>query len=369
MIAPSRSATGRVRGSSRRRRAIDNAGIAELLALEAEQASGHVQMALKRASRAAFLWPEEAIALVEDGRPLTTLSGVGPFIAELLQRWIDAPPRIKPAAIRAGFLTLARARTVLAAKPRWTSLLQGDLQMHTLWSDGSATVAEMAQAGMDRGYRYIAITDHTKGLKIANGLDEARLEAQAREIAKVNGNLAKRGTEFTVLQSAEVNLSPLGEPDLDQGTMARLDLVLASFHSALRRSEDQTARYVAALRQPGVHILGHPQTRVYNHRLGLQADWRRVFAEAARLDKAVEIDGYADRQDLRLELVKLAVAEGARISLGTDAHHPEQLAFMELSLASACLAKVPPERILNFMSLMDLRQWATGLRSRAGKTS
>lgn len=100
-------------------------------------------------------------------------------------------------------------------------------------------------------------------------------------------------------------------------------------------------------RNSDIQVLGHPQTRVYDKREGLKADWHRVFGEAAKLDKAVEIDGYADRQDLRVSLLKKARKEGCRISLGTDAHAPSQLAYMELSLAAACLAKIPPDRILN----------------------
>ena len=138
--------------------------------------------------------------------------------------------------------------------------------------------------------------------------------------------------------------------------------MLGCFHSALRRSDDQTSRYIAALQNPDIQVLGHPQTRIYNHREGLRADWRKVFAEAARLDKAVEIDGYSDRQDLRLSLLKIAKEEGARISLGTDAHHPEQLAYMELSLAAAALAKIQPDRIVNFMTLILLRNWVDELR-------
>jgi DNA polymerase (family 10) len=102
---------------------------------------------------------------------------------------------------------------------------------------------------------------------------------------------------------------------------------------------------------------------MYDRRVGLQANWHKVFAEVAPLDKAVEIDGYLDRQDLRLSLLKIAKKEGARISLGTDAHHPEQLALMELSLAASVLAKIQPERIINFMTLTQLRKWLEGLRS------
>ena len=116
---------------------------------------------------------------------------------------------------------------------------------------------------------------------------------------------------------------------------------------------------MAALRNKDIHILAHPQGRIFNHREGLRADWNRVFAEAARCDKAVEIDGYADRQDLKLSLVRVAKEDGARISFGTDAHHPWQLAFLDFALATACSAKFPKERILNFMSGEELGRWVS----------
>jgi histidinol phosphatase-like PHP family hydrolase len=204
---------------------------------------------------------------------------------------------------------------------------------------------------------YIGITGHTKGLQIANGLDEARLVAQGREIGALNKQLRARGIDFTILRSAEMNLSPTGEGDMRPSSLRKLDLVLGCFHSALRRTEDQTHRYIAGLRNPDIQILGHPQTRVWNRREGLRADWSKVFAEAVRLNKAVEIDGYADRQDLRISLLKIACKAGVRVSLGTDAHHPEQLAFMELGLAAACLAKIPPDRIINFLPVAELKEW------------
>ena len=149
---------------------------------------------------------------------------------------------------------------------------------------------------------------------------------------------------------------------MDFKALGRLDIVLGSFHSALRRTEDQTGRYLAALRNPSIQILGHPKGRVYNYRLGLSADWSRVFAEAAKLDKAVEVDGYADRQDLKLSLLKIAKREGCRISLGTDAHHPYQLGYIDLALAAVCLVKIRPDRILNFMSSEELLRWVARLR-------
>ena len=131
-----------------------------------------------------------------------------------------------------------------------------------------------------------------------------------------------------------------------------------------RQRPDPDAVLVEHHDRPHIQILGHPQTRVYDKREGLKADWHRVFAEAAKLDKAVEIDGYADRQDLRVSLLKKARKEGCRISLGTDAHAPSQLAYMELCLAAACLAKIPAERILNFMAVKELLGWVERVRRR-----
>jgi histidinol phosphatase-like PHP family hydrolase len=149
---------------------------------------------------------------------------------------------------------------------------------------------------------------------------------------------------------------------MDPVALQSLDVVLGSFHSALRRKEDQTPRYLAALHNGDIQILGHPRGRIYNYRLGLRADWEAVFCEAARLDKAVEIDAYPDRQDLNLGLLRIAKRCGTRISFGTDAHHPWQLEFIDLALAATLAAKIPPERIVNFMSLDELRTWAERVR-------
>src|SRR5207237_111225 len=119
-------------------------------------------------------------------------------------------------------------------------------------------------------------------------------------------DLRSQRKTFRVLRSIEANLNPRGEADLDRCALSKLDLVVGSFHSKLREQQDQTERYLAALQNPSVHILGHPRGRIYNHRLGLTADWAGVFACAARLDKAVEIDSYPDRQDLNVELLRLA---------------------------------------------------------------
>jgi histidinol phosphatase-like PHP family hydrolase len=295
------------------------------------------------------------------------LRGIGPFIEKQLRNWIETPPcdAKKSPATRQDFLSLAEARRLLAAQPAWTKKLRGDLQMHSRWSDGSGTIGEMADAGVNRSYEYIAITDHSKALKIAGGIDERALKRQGTEIANVNLAVSKSRGTLTVLRSIEMNLNPRGEGDMSPESLRDLDVVLGSFHSALRVREDQTERYLAALRNPHVHILGHPRGRIYNFRIGLQADWPRVFAEAARWDKAVEIDCYPDRQDLNVELLKIARAHESRISLGTDAHHPWQLEFIDLGVGAALRAKIPAGRILNFMPVVELKAWAQAVRSRS----
>jgi DNA polymerase (family 10) len=201
-------------------------------------------------------------------------------------------------------------------------------------------------------------------LKIAGGINEEELQKQGEEIAEVNDQL--RGKGLTVLRSAELNLNPRGEGDMEPRSLRKLDLVLGCFHSSLRTKEDQTERYLAALRNPDLHILGHPRGRVYNYRQGLAADWERVFSLAAELDKAVEIDGYPDRQDLSADLLKLAKKAGCRISLGTDSHGAAQLRFMEYSAAAALIAGMPRDRILNFLSRDELLEWAATVREQPG---
>ena len=346
---------------------LTNAELAELLARQSEIESGVLVRAFRRAARNALCWPESAATLVAQNRSLVELSAIGPFIEKRLQEWIEnrtpALGTIPP--IRRDFFALADAKSLLKKKPEWEKSLRGDLQMHTCWSDGSGTVAAMAAAARERGYEYIAITDHSKGLKIAGGIDERALRRQASEIAETNRASSRGGGKLTVLRSIEMNLNPLGQGDMDPKSLSGLDLVLGSFHSSLRRTHDQTERYLRALRNPHIQILAHPRGRIYNFRLGLKADWPRVFAEAAKLDKALEIDCYPDRQDLNLSLLKLARSAGTRVSLGTDAHHPWQLEFLQLGLAAALRARIPAERIVNFMFIQQIKRWIARLRERS----
>ena len=340
-----------------------NGLLAELMAVAAEQQEpgSNRQKALQRAARRAIFWPEEAQSLVEAGRSLTELSGVGPWLARLLAEWLDGVVPLEvpePPEVRRGFMTLAEVRAILAGDPSWPAGLQADLQMHTTYSDGSVPLRDMVNAAAALGYGHVNITDHSVGLKIARGMSHQELDEQAHDIAGLNRELEGSGERIRVLHGLEMNLSPEGEGDMDPKALARLDLVLGAFHSKLRVTEDQTARYLAALRNPTFHVLAHPRGRMFNRRAGLRADWPRVFDEAVAQGKAVEIDANPNRQDLDVELLKLAREAGVWISMGTDSHSVGELLFMEFGLAAAVRAEVPKDRILNFMTRDELLEWA-----------
>ncbi len=342
---------------------LSNRQLSELLAVAAgqEQRGSNRQRAMARAASAAlFSWPEEASELMARDAPLTDLPSVGPWVAAVLGGWLalPAPPEPPdPPPLRAGFLSLAEARRAVEEHPDWGRGLRADLQMHTTYSDGRATLSEMVEASERRGYEYVALTDHSKGLKIAGGMDEAELEGQGREIDNLNTYSRSRGST-TALKGLEMNLSPEGEGDMDETALGRLDFVLGAFHSKLRVTEDQTARYLAALRNPTFHVLAHPRGRRFNVRLGLSAEWDVVVREAVEHGKALEIDAYPDRQDLDVEVLGLARQADVWISIGSDAHSVGELAFMEFGLAAAIRAGIRRERILNFLPREELFAWA-----------
>jgi len=302
------------------------------------------------------MWPEEATAVQESGRSLTELRSVGPFTAHFIAQWLrQLPDTPVPPPLRDGFITYAHARTVVAAHPEWRAVARADHQMHTNETDGSSTIEEMAGAAAALGRERIAITDHSKTLRITNGMDEARLLAQGEHIAVVNAD----GSNPAVLRGIEMDLSPEGAGDMDPSALARLDIVLGAFHSKLRLRDDQTERYFRALENPDVQVLAHPRGRIYNFRAGLSCDWERVARHAVETGTALEIDAYPDRQDLDVERLRIVAAEGASVSIGTDAHTPDELVFLEIGIASAILAGIPRERVLNVLS-------ARGLADRVG---
>jgi histidinol phosphatase-like PHP family hydrolase len=345
---------------------LTNSDLGELLWRVGRDETDHRRRALERASRATRFWPEEAQELVDAGRPLTELRAVGPWVAERIHGWFDDPPSVpEPDEARRGFLTYAEVRRALSTDPLWESSPCADLQMHTTFSDGSLSLEEMVDVARSLRRPYVAVTDHSQSLKIANGMTPDELAEQGRAIDAMNRGFEEEGDSFRVLRSIELDVFSDGSLDMDESSLATLDLVLGAFHSKLRSTEDETERYLAALRQPRLHVLAHPKARMYGRRVGLVADWRSVFAEAARLGKALELDSTVWRQDLNVEMATLARQEGVEwFSIGSDAHSALELEFLPFGMATAALAGIPRERILNYRSVDFVRSWVNELTQR-----
>jgi histidinol phosphatase-like PHP family hydrolase len=227
--------------------------------------------------------------------------------------------------------------------------------MHSEWSDGSPTVQEIADACLERGYQYAAVTDHSYGLKIAGGMSMAEAAKQRRAIEDVN---TAYGGRFRLLQGIEANIDAVGQLDLSDEEAETFDVVLAAPHSRLRKAEeDQTDRMLAAIEHPAVRILAHPRGRITGSRAGVVADWDAVFASAARRGVAIEIDGDPARQDLDHVLAARAADAGCVMALDSDAHTTAQLSYAETAVAHARLAAIPADRIVNCWPLDQLLTW------------
>jgi histidinol phosphatase-like PHP family hydrolase len=341
---------------------LTNAELGELLWTAGREEAAHRRRALERASRASRFWLEEAADLAATGRSLTELRSVGPWVAARIHAWLDDPPPVpEPDETRRGFLTSAEVRRALDTDPLWEATPCADLQMHTTFSDGGLPLEEMVVAARALERSYVAVTDHSETLAIAHGMTAAQLAEQGRLVDELNRGFEAVGDPFRVLRSMEVDLFADGSLDMDDATLSTLDLVLGAFHSKLRSKEDETERYLAALRQPRLHVLAHPKARMFGRRVGLIADWRRVFAEAAALGKAVELDATVWRQDLNVELATIAREEGVEwFSIGSDAHTAFELEFLPFGMATAALAAIPRDRILNYRPVDFVRAWARG---------
>jgi histidinol phosphatase-like PHP family hydrolase len=346
-----------------------NSDISELLARAAdEQEDGSQrQRAMRRASRAALGWDVRAADVVADGLPLTTLPRVGPWLAQVIGAWIEARATAPPAPpLRSGFVARADAlRTVAGADEGWASAIRCDLQMHTVSSDGHATLEAMARRCIALGYSHMAVTDHSEGLRIAHGMNAATRAAQKAEVLALNATLSAEGHDFRVLHGLEMNVEPDGSGDTDPAVLSGLDLVLGAFHSKLRLVDDQTDRYIRALHNPTIDVLAHPRGRIYNHRIGLSARWDDVFDAAAELGVALEVDAYPDRQDLDVELLRLATRHEVWVAVDTDSHHPVDLDAMPLGVAALIEAGVPRRRVINTFARDQLLEWVAARRARA----
>lgn len=343
---------------------LPNDAIGDLLRAAAAEHEGHRKLALDRAAHESARWAEEAEDLAHQGR-LTELAHVGPWVAEMIAGWVEDPPPIpEPDPTRRGYLTWARILRVLdGMDPGWLGAPHADLQVHSTDSDGVLPIHRMAEEARARGRAFIASTDHSKSLTVAHGQDEAALREKNERIDAINATYAAHGDPFRVLKAIEMDLFDEGQGDMDDDALRELDLVLGAFHSKLRAAGDMTARYLAAIRNPRVHVLAHPTARMYGRRPGLVADWPRVFAEAAEIGIAVEIDATPRRQDLNVELARVAREAGVRwFSMGSDAHNAEELDVLPIGMAIASLAGIPRERFINYMTADEVIAWARDLR-------
>jgi DNA polymerase (family 10) len=222
--------------------------------------------------------------------------------------------------------------------------LRGDLHTHSNWSDGRNEIAEMARAAMERGYDYIVLTDHTQSLQIAQGLTPERFRARAAEIATVNAlpGLAR------VLNGAEVDILPDGSLDLPDDTLASLDLVVASVHTALDQPKDViTQRVLIALRSPHVDVYAHPTSRRLDRRGETSLDMEAVIAEAVKTGTALEINSSPWRIDLNDTWARKAREAGALLAIDNDAHYPAEFDYVRYGCAIGRRAGLTPDRVLN----------------------
>jgi DNA polymerase (family 10) len=229
--------------------------------------------------------------------------------------------------------------------------IRGDLHVHTTWSDGKASVLEMAEAARALGYEYLAICDHTPNVRVVPGLDADAVRRQGEEIAAANELVAP----FRVLRGIECDILPDGRLDLPDDVLAELDWVQASLHAGQRATRDAiTKRVVEALLHPSVSCLSHPTGRIINHRPENALDLERVFEVALEEGKAVEVNGLPPRLDLRDVHVRLAVEAGVPIVCSTDAHSARGLGNMRLAVATARRGAATAADVVNTRPLADL---------------
>ncbi len=278
---------------------------------------------------------------------LTTLEGVGPGIAKVLAEVLETGKS----------RYLDRLREQMKQPPRNDesaldfSRYLGDVHSHSKWSDGRATMLEMARGAQAMGYRYLGVTDHSPRIKVVNGLDADRLLAQSREMADVQAQVP----DVALLQGIEVDILEDGALDLPDMVLELLDLVIASPHVKLRQEEAaMTQRMLRAVSHPHVDVIGHPTGRRPGSREGANYDFEAVFKEAARNHVALEIDCDPARMDLSPEMARLALECGCNFALDSDAHAPAELAYVPMGMWMARRAGIPADRILNFLPLDEL---------------
>lgn len=354
-----------------------NAKVGALLRdLAAVQTSKQSQWGYRRAAQAILDLDEPLEALVQPDGTLHKIPSVGPsslrviheFLqtgrSETVERAVSESRKAGEVArsreLRGNFLSSAQVAEVLRFQPNRGLRprdYRGDLQMHSEYSDGRVTLAELAEGCLARGYAYCGVTDHSYGLPIARGVSMRDLKRQHAEIDALNRRYKQ---QFHIIKGIEANILADGTLDMKPSELQRLELVLAAPHSRLRTSDDQTSRLLTAVRTPGVHILAHPRGRKFGTRPGITADWDAVFAAAAESDVAIEIDGDPSRQDIDFELAQRAVRAGCLFALDSDAHSVEELRYADIAIAHARLAGIPKARVINCWPLPRLLAWLRG---------
>ncbi len=246
-----------------------------------------------------------------------------------------------------------RERPFRGKPPRLVELgdIRGDLHVHSNWSDGKATVLEMAEAARDRGYEYLAICDHTRNVRVVPGLDADDLRRQAEEIAAANEQVAP----FRILRGTECDILPDGSLDLPDDILAELDWVQASVHAGQRAPRKEiTKRTLEAMRHPAVRSLSHPKGRIINHRPENELDLEQAFEVALETGVALEINGLPPRLDLRDKHVQAAIEAGVPIVASTDAHSVRGLDNMQLAVATARRGWAQPTNVVNTRPLSEV---------------
>jgi histidinol phosphatase-like PHP family hydrolase len=351
---------------------------AALRALAAVQTSRYKAQAFKRAAAAVLSLDRPIEALVSPTGVLAPIAGVGPasvhVILEVLrtgtstrvEREVASSTRGEDLAraAQAGARLLSRAEiqrvldTPTAPGVVSPADYRGDLQMHSVWSDGSETLADLVAGCRARGYAYCAVTDHSHSLNAAGPSLAATATRQRRAIDAINrANARRQSQRFRLLHGIEVNIKVDGSLDVERADLERFDIALAAPHSDLRSARDQTSRMLRAVRTPGVHVLAHPRGRMGGTRGGVSADWDRVFAAAVAAGVAVELDGSPARQDLDYVIAERALAAGCLFAVDSDAHRTAELPYVDFAVAHARLAGIPAKRIINCWPLTRLMTW------------
>ncbi|MGE0494949.1 MAG: DNA polymerase/3'-5' exonuclease PolX [Vulcanimicrobiota bacterium] len=251
------------------------------------------------------------------------------------------------------------AEVALAAEGRLPALLEieqvrGNLHTHSEWSDGSDTLEELAAKARQMGYAYLAVTDHSRALVIANGLTIERLAEQGRRIDELNADF----DDFRLLKGTECDILPDGTLDFPDEVLASLDLVVAAVHSSFHLDKvAMTQRILKAIENPHVDILAHPSGRILGRRPGYEVDWEEVFKAAARTQTALEINCSPKRLDLSDKMVRRARELGVVFSLGTDAHSLREFDYLPLGVGVARRGWLGPEQVLNSRDGERLSLW------------